>query len=217
MRPGARLLPVVLAPLARSIAALAPGSRELPEARRRVLDRIAEFVRARVATGTAARLVFICTGNSRRSHLAQLWAAAAACYCGVDEVATHSGGTAPSACNPRTIAALRRAGFIIAQPDDATDNPHFDVRWSDGVAAVEAFSKRYDDAANPADDFAAIMTCSAADQDCPFVPGAALRISLPYEDPQVADDTPEEPARYDECSRQIATEMLYVFSKVAQR
>jgi arsenate reductase (thioredoxin) len=59
------------------------------------------------------------------------------------------------------------------------------------------------------------MTCDEADQDCPFVKGAALRISLPYEDPKVADGTPEEAARYDARSRQIATEMLYLFSKVA--
>jgi arsenate reductase len=58
------------------------------------------------------------------------------------------------------------------------------------------------------------MTCSEADRNCPNVVGATLRLPLPYEDPKAADDTPEEAARYDERSLQIATELLYVFSQV---
>jgi hypothetical protein len=58
------------------------------------------------------------------------------------------------------------------------------------------------------------MTCSEADKNCPVVRGAAVRVALPYEDPKVADGTPAEAARYDERSRQIATEMFYLFSEV---
>lgn len=202
--------------LVHTIESLTPSLAAVPAERRAVLDRIAAFVRERSASGAPAKLTFICTGNSRRSHLGQLWAAAAARYYGVAPVETYSGGTEPSAFNPRTIAALERAGFTVTKVDAATDNPHYEVRWADDVA-VDAFSKRYDDAANPKDDFVAVMTCSEADQDCPFVPGAALRVALPYEDPKVADDTPEEAARYDERSAQIATEMLYLFAKVAAR
>jgi protein-tyrosine-phosphatase len=203
--------------LVHTIEALAPDVAQVPAERRATLDRIAEFVRAHGSKGATARLTFICTGNSRRSHLGQLWAAAAARYYGVDAVETFSGGTEPSAFNPRTIAALQRAGFTVEKRDDAADNPHYAVRWSDEVAPVDAFSKRYDDDANPHDDFVAVMTCTDADQECPLVPGAALRVSLPYDDPKVADGTAEESARYDERSRQIATEMLYVFAKVAGR
>ena len=202
--------------LVRTIESLMPNLAGVPEERRDALDRIAAFVRERSASGAPTKLTFICTGNSRRSHLGQLWAAAAARYYGVAGVETYSGGTEPSAFNPRTIAALERAGFTVAKSDDATENPHYSVRWADD-AAVDAFSKRYDDATNPKEGFVAVMTCSEADQECPFVPGAALRISLPYEDPKIADGTPDEAARYDERSRQIATEMLYLFAKVAQR
>ncbi len=184
--------------------------------RRAALDRIAAFVAERHAAGEPVRLTFICTGNSRRSHLGQLWAAAAARYHGFTDVETYSGGTEPSAFNERAIAAVERAGFVVDPVSDG-DNPHHAVRLGEDVAPIEAFSKRYDDPTNPKGDFVAVMTCTDADQACPLVPGAALRVSLPYEDPKVADGTPEEAARYDERSRQIATEMLYLFAQATKR
>lgn len=200
--------------LVHTIESLTAQLDEIPDERKKSLDRIAAFVSAHRKSGATARLTFICTGNSRRSHMGQLWAAVAARYNGIDGVETYSGGTEPSAFNPRTIAALERAGFDVAASTEAGDNPHYAVSYAQNVAPIESFSKRYDDASNPRADFVAVMTCSEADQECPFVPGAALRISLPYEDPKVADDTPGEAARYDERSRQIGAEMLYLFSKV---
>jgi arsenate reductase (thioredoxin) len=201
--------------VAQSIERLLPAIDDIPQARRDKLDQLAAFVRSRRSVGAAARLTFICTGNSRRSHLGQLWAAAAAHFYGIDSVETYSGGTEPSAFNPRTIAAVVRAGFVVEPPQQAGDNPHYRVTYAPDAPAIAAFSKRFDDASNPHTDFAAVMTCTEADQGCPFVPGAALRVSLPYDDPKIADDTPEEAQRYDERSQQIATEMLYLFAKVA--
>lgn len=195
---------------------LLPAIDDIAAERRKPLDRLAAFVRARRSTGVPARLTFICTGNSRRSHLAQLWAAAAAHYHRIDGVETYSGGTEPSAFNPRTVAALERAGFVVERPEPAGDNPHYRVGYAGDAATIESFSKRYDDPSNPKADFAAIMTCSEADEGCPFVPGATLRISLPYDDPKLADGTPDEARHYDERSRQIATEMLYLFTRVAE-
>ena len=58
------------------------------------------------------------------------------------------------------------------------------------------------------------MTCSRADESCPVVMVADLRVGIPYDDPKAADGTPEESARYDERCKQIATEMFYLFSLV---
>lgn len=206
--PTAVLYPKV----AEHLESLRPQVDRIPAERREVLDRIAEYVRSRRAAGQSAALTFICTGNSRRSHLGQLWAAAASRHLGVDGVATYSGGTEPSAFNPRTIATLERVGFAVERPTEDGDNPRYRVRFAADVAAIESFSKRYDDPVNPRADFVAVMTCSEADEGCPFVPGAALRVALPYDDPKAADGTPDEAARYDERSRQIATEMLYLFA-----
>lgn len=183
--------------------------------RRADLRLLSEFVRSKMDAGEPALLTFICTHNSRRSHMSQIWARTAAAYYGVPGVTTYSGGTEATAFNPRAVAALERAGFEIeARSDDA--NPVYEVRYAEAATPIEAFSKVYDQEPNPKRDFAAVMTCSSADQACPFVPGAAVRVAIPFEDPKAFDGTKRETRAYDERCRQIATEMLYVFSVASQ-
>lgn len=184
---------------------------QLTADRRERLQALVDFIQARRARGEAAALHFICTHNSRRSHLAQLWAATAAAHYRHTGIATFSGGTETTAFNPRAVSAIQRAGFRVDEPGG--ENPRYHVTYGADAPVMVCFSKTFDDASNPREDFAAVMTCTEADQSCPVIPGAQ-RISLPYEDPKVADGTPDEAARYDERCRQIATEMLYVMSRV---
>jgi arsenate reductase len=190
-----------------------PECDRIPYERRVALDRLAGFIAARATAGWPSRLTFICTHNSRRSQMAQLWAQAAAARFGVAGVECYSGGTEAAAFNPRAVAAMRRAGFRIDDPDGG-DNPVYRVRFAEGEEPMECFSKLYHQAPNPDRDFCAVMTCSAADAGCPIVRGAAERISLPYDDPGFFDGSDREAAAYDERCRQIAREMLAVFSKV---
>jgi len=53
-----------------------------------------------------------------------------------------------------------------------------------------AWSKKYNDTANPKKDFCAVMVCSEADKSCPSVDGAELRVGMPYDDPKYFDGTP---------------------------
>jgi hypothetical protein len=185
----------------------------IAEDRRRQLDKLALFIRTKLGSGEGAKLVFICTHNSRRSHMSQLWAAVAAAHYGVAGVETFSGGTEVTAFNPRAVEALRRAGFAIAAGEG--ENPRYQVSYLEGGPAVEAFSKRYADPPNPTAGFAAVMTCSQADKNCPTVEGASLRVPIPYVDPKEADGQPDEAEVYDARSTQIATEMFYLFRRVA--
>ena len=187
----------------------------ISEERRRALDDLAVFVSSKRRSGETAELTFICTHNSRRSHMGQLWAATAAAHFGIDEVRTYSGGTEATAFNLRALAAMERAGFVIEKPRG--DNPRYRVTFDESGPVIECFSKTYDDPLNPAEGFAAVMTCSEADAACPVVLGAALRVPIRYKDPKVADGTPQEAAVYDERCLQIATEMLYLFSRVASQ
>lgn len=203
--------------LDRYIRALEPELAALPAERRELLEQLATFIRARRDAGETAELIFICTHNSRRSHMGQLWAATAAAWYGVEGVATYSGGTEATAFNPRAVAALQRAGFEIAAPDPGpADNPRYQVSYGPEGPTMIAFSKTWQDGQNPDQGFAAIMTCTQADEACPFVRGAKLRLSLPYDDPKAADGTAEEAARYDERARQIAAEMFYLFGQLAE-
>lgn len=186
--------------VARLVAVLRKEAELIPEPRKEVLLQL----RAYAADGGA--LNFICTHNSRRSHLGMIWAAVAAHLSGRSLV-TYSGGTEATALNPRMVAALQRAGFRVEDPGG--DNPRYRVSFADDVAPLTCFSKRYDDPVNPTAGFAAVMTCSEADENCPFIPGAGARIPLTYEDPKVADDTAKEKERYDERLRQIGRELLW--------
>lgn len=191
-----------------------PAMSTIPDERKESLDLIADFIRDRGSAGTTADLTFICTHNSRRSHLSQIWAEAAAYYFGIEQMRAYSGGTEATAFNPRAVAAIERAGFAVEYPDGP--NPRVLVRFAPDAPSLTCWSKVYDDPANPAKDFCAVMTCSHADANCPIVRGAMDRISLPYDDPKVADGTLEEAQRYDERCLQIATELFYVMRQAAR-
>lgn len=187
----------------------------IPAERKLVLEELADFVRTRAAANKAVRLTFICTHNSRRSHLSQIWAAAAADFYKVRGVESFSGGTEATAFNPRAIAAIERAGLKVEKKAEGK-NPRLAVRFRETETPLICFSKVYKDASNPKDDFCAVMTCSQADKNCPVVEGCSLRVAIPFEDPKVSDDTPEERATYDARCQQICREMLYVFSRVKE-
>lgn len=186
---------------------------QIPEERRRVLEKLSQYIDDCRSAGEPIRLNFICTHNSRRSHMAQLWAAVSGVHFGISDLTTYSGGTEGTAFNPRAIAALRRAGFKI-QGDSQTENPHYTVKMGEGLDDIISFSKRYDDAPNPTRGYGAILVCSQADKSCPSVPGAKVRIAIPFEDPKISDGTPQEAETYDRRCSQIAREMLFIFSRV---
>jgi len=179
----------------------------IDDARKPILNEISDYIES----SNSPKLNFICTHNSRRSHLSQVWAQTAAYYHGI-EVETFSGGTEATAFHPNAVAALQRAGFEIKNPGG--DNPRYEVQFNEEVAPMICYSKKFDEDPNPQSDFAAIMTCSEADEACPVVFGADQRIKLFYEDPKVADGTPQGASKYDERCRQIAAEMFYVFSNI---
>jgi protein-tyrosine-phosphatase len=184
--------------------------------RKEVLDAISSDIAARLAAGKRADLTFICTHNSRRSHMSQIWAATAAYYYGLDNVHAFSGGTQATACNCRTVAAMRRVGFDI---EDATtgDNPVYLVRYASDRPVIRAYSKLYNADGNPGSDFIALMTCSVADKSCPVVQGAASRYVIHYVDPRLCDDTPAETQAYNARCREIAQEMFYIMSEVRKQ
>lgn len=202
--------------LADYIAARLAEADRIPAARAATLRELAGHVADRHAAGRPARLTFICTHNSRRSHLAQVWARVAADHFAVSDVETYSGGTEATALAPGVVDALRRSGLLVERAGEG-DNPVYRIRYRDDAPPVTAFSKVYDQSPNPADGYCAVMTCAEADAGCPVVPGAAARIALTYEDPKAHDGTPREARMYDARSRQIAREMLYVFARVAGR
>lgn len=185
----------------------------IPQERKDSLEQISNYIRSKKEQGKPANLVYICTHNSRRSHLGQICAKVSADYFNVENVYTYSGGTEATAFNGNAINALKRVGFNIQKTTDS-ENPVYHVYHDDGGEPSVCFSKVYDHAPNPGSEFAAIMTCSDAEENCPFIPGVELRIGTTYDDPKEFDNTPLQDQKYDERCRQIALETLYVFSLI---
>jgi protein-tyrosine-phosphatase len=203
----------VSAPVRSYIESVQKETDQISDDRKLQLKKIALFVQTKLMANEPAQLMFICTHNSRRSHISQIWAQTLAAYHGLQGVKTFSAGTEVTAFNDRAVKALQRAGFTIAKAKTPT-NPIYSVQYASDAPPIKAFSKLMNDAVNPTTNFCAVMNCSQADKTCPMVPGAALRVSTPYDDPKDFDGTPQETAKYDERCRQIAREMAYLFSQI---
>lgn len=183
------------------------------EERKQVLQPLVSYIQEKLNNKEVINLNFICTHNSRRSHLSQVWAQTLAHYFNIPNVYCYSGGTETTAMNSTVANTLINNGFHIQQLSEGT-NPIYAIKYAENTPSVIGFSKKYDDDFNPASAFCAILTCSQADEGCPFIAGAEKRVPVTYEDPKLYDGTPSEKPKYLERSLQIAAEMQYVFSRV---
>ena len=181
--------------------------------RKIVLQPLVDFIQGKANNNQEIRLNLICTHNSRRSHLSQVWAQTAAAHYGIKNVFCYSGGTEATAMFPMAAKTLAKQGFQIKTIAEGS-NPVYAIKYSENAHPIIGFSKTFDDDFNPQSEFAAILTCSSADQGCPFIAGAEVRIPITFEDPKAFDNTPKQAEKYEERSVQIATEMFYVFSQI---
>lgn len=189
--------------------------KQITEERKNILQPLVDFIQNKVSNQQAIRLNLICTHNSRRSHLSQVWAQTAAQHYNIKNVACYSGGTEATALFPVVAETLSLSGFKVKTISEGK-NPVYSIKFSSNELPVIGFSKTYDDDFNPESEFAAIMTCSQADGGCPFIAGAEKRIPITFEDPKISDGTPQQKQIYQERSLQIGTELFYVFSQIKQ-
>lgn len=187
---------------------------------RQAAHQLAQWMVANYEAGKSIEVIVVCTGNSRRSILGASMGNVAAAYYGLNDVRFYSGGTAPSAFNRRTVAALRDVGFEVTDTGQEakrgsakTLNPMLRIQWGEGLETIE-FSKRFSDEGNPRSGFAALMVCSEADAECPTVPGAALRLATPYLDPKTYDGSAFEAAKYNERRDDVGRMMLAALCQV---
>ena len=185
----------------------------IAEERKVVLQPLIDFIQTKVDTQQSIRLNFICTHNSRRSHLSQIWAQTMAFHFGIRNIFCYSGGTEATAMFPKVGETLTNQGFQIKQLS-SENNPVYAVKYDENEEAIVCFSKTFDDAFNPNSEFAAIMTCSSADAGCPFISGAEKRLPIRYDDPKAFDGTEQMNEKYAERSLEIASELYFVFSKI---
>lgn len=186
---------------------------ETSEERKAVLQPLIDFIQQKTTHNLPVNINFICTHNSRRSHLSQVWAQVAASYYQVSNVVCYSGGTEETALFPMIAATFAHQGLEVLKIS-SEPNPVYAIKFEENSLPIIGFSKQYDHPFNPSSSFAAVMTCSQADGGCPFIAGAEKRIPITFEDPKVSDNTPEQSKIYAERSLQIAAEMFFIFSQI---
>ncbi|GAB4377077.1 MAG: protein-tyrosine-phosphatase [Salibacteraceae bacterium] len=183
--------------------------------RLKTLDALAEYVSNSIKERGQCNLLFVCTHNSRRSQMAQVWGQALAHYFRLP-VKCSSGGTEETAFYRGAVNALEKCGFEIETLDPEARNPVYQIHYAEGATPIRAWSKKYDEAIGAPGTFAAVMTCSHADENCPYIPGAAMRISLHYHDPKDHDGQPSEQEAYIRTCKLFGSELYYVFQKSHQ-
>lgn len=181
---------------------------QISQERKAKLIEIGDFIFSELEEKKTFNALFVCTHNSRRSHIADLWFKYGSLYYGIDGLVSFSGGLEETAFNPNAIAALQRSGFTVI----------YNKRVKNAVVSItpgnypvwRMQSKLFDHPVNPKKDFVAVMVCSDADQSCPSVPGADGRFALPYDDPRYFDGKPSQNQKYDETVALIGREILFL-------
>lgn len=189
------------------------STRPISEERKKQLQLFTDYIQCKVNEHQPILLNFICTHNSRRSHLSQIWAKVMADYFSLTQVQSYSGGTEATAIYPQVLKTLEQQGFKVLQLS-ADENPVYALKYAEDALPIIGFSKAFHHPYNPSEKFCAVMTCTSADADCPYVSGADKRASLAFEDPKMYDGTEQMESEYLEKSREIASEMYWVFSQI---
>jgi arsenate reductase len=111
------------------------------------------------------RVLFVCTGNSARSVMAE----ALLRQHGGDAFEVYSAGTEPKGINPLTLRVLAEAGI--------------DASWARSKSVDEYLGQSFD---------YVVTVCDQARQSCPVFPGVHESLHWGYEDPAAAEGTEEE-------------------------
>ncbi|MFL2601667.1 MAG: protein-tyrosine-phosphatase [Flavobacteriaceae bacterium] len=187
-------------------------SHEIAASRKPVLDELVKYINSKRASESEVHLNFICTHNSRRSQFCQIWAETASAFYN-KKVYSYSGGLEITEFNINAVNTIKKCGFDVIK--SGSKNPTYDLYYCDNrMKSISVFSKLYNDPVNKANSFAAITTCSSAEENCPFILNAEKRIFLQYNDPKLFDNSIDKIEKYYECSLQIASEIFYVFRNV---
>jgi len=180
--------------------------------RKEILLKIVNFIAGEYAKTGEVNLNFICTHNSRRSQLGQVWAFFAADYFDLN-INSFSGGTEVTAFFRNTVKTLQKIGFTFQVADFSHQNPKYVISFEGTSKSILGFSKVYDDSENK-NPFVAITTCNNADTNCPYIPEALQRFHLPFVDPKSSDGTEQQDETYLKTSKQIAAEIFFIFNEV---
>ncbi|GIV26625.1 MAG: arsenate reductase [Bacteroidia bacterium] len=177
------------------------------------LNRLRDYIVSKISNQQEVNLLFICVQNSRRSHLAQVLAQDAASRFQINNIYCYSGGVEVTRVHSNTIKTLQSLGYLIQQKTDG-ENPIYECVFNKNKSSVLLYSKNFEEITSKLSQFAAVMVCSETETNCPYVPGAEMKILLPYDDPKAADNSTNPLLEYIRVAKQIQEEMEIIFQNV---
>ena len=186
---------------------------KIDQSRTELLKSIGLIIAKQLKENNSVNLNYICTHNSRRSQLSQVWSCYAATYFKHTTINSFSGGTAVTSFFRNTVKTLEEVGFQFQLNTFSHQNPEYSINYKGSSNPIIGFSKLYDDPHN-SKPFIAITTCSNADENCPFIPDAIQRFHLPFTDPKISDNTLDQSKKYLETNKQIAGEIHFIFKMI---
>jgi arsenate reductase len=125
------------------------------------------------------KVMFVCTGNSARSQMAEGFAR----HVGRGRIEAYSAGMEPSRLNPFAVAVMREKEVDISRQRSKA----FDEDLARGMDVV-------------------VTVCGSADERCPVLPPEVKKLHWPLEDPAAAKGTEAEIlARFREIRDEIET------------
>ncbi|UMB54965.1 hypothetical protein MKD41_05695 [Lutibacter sp. A64] len=178
-----------------------------------LLTNIAQYIANEFKKNKPIHLNFICTHNSRKSQLCQVWAKYAIDYFKLKNIDSFSGGTAVTAFYRNTVKTLQEVGFKFEISEFSHQNPVYLISYKNCTNPIIGFSKFFDDEINKKP-FIAITTCSNAKENCPFISEAIERFHLPFNDPKTFDNSLYKAEKYLETNQQIAGEIHFIFDLI---
>ena len=185
---------------------------DLEKNREEKLIELAQTIKNTYKNENNVQIIFICTHNSRRSQFSHIWAYVSSLYFKLDFIKPFSGGTEIDTVNLNVIKSLINSGLKIEKTHK--EDAMYLLKPFKEYKGINLYSKEYSCKSNPTKHFIAIMTCSDADKMCPVIKGADKKVSLPYPDPRVADNTGLEEEVYNQTCSTIAKEMFYLMKQV---
>ena len=138
-------------------------------------------------------LLFLCTGNSCRSQMAEGWARHfAARSISPLQLQVRSAGLEAHGLNPRAVAAMQKQGVDISQhSSDVLDNDM--IEWADMIVTV----------------------CADADENCPLLPARLKKRHMGFPDPaQATGSDAEIEKQFDDVCRQIRDSVLKLLTEL---
>ena len=178
-----------------------------------LLKSIAVYIANEMKAQRNVNLNYICTHNSRKSQIAQVWSSYATAYFKFTGINSFSGGTAITSFYRNTVKTLQEVGFTFQIVEFSHQNPVYSINYKNGMNPIIGFSKFYSDLHNKSP-FIAITTCNTANEYCPFIPEAIQRFHIPFQDPKPYDNTHIQSEKYLEVNKQIAGEIHYIFKMI---